>query len=280
VRTVLLTTRPIDVDPSAAATVDAAFRQVMAARGMLEVPGAHSALYQLGVEYPRNPGEVWHVASATGARLGIYATVRAQRGQYVVFVTVADANGTGPYLTERTSDADGLAAAARAALDEALSRAGFSGPSQVAPTPTFPDDFAPWQLGIGTRGAIGLTKPTFYNQLAGFALRRRFSRELGLGFALSYANLKGPSGRTSNVLPEVVVDYRVHLTRSTWRLPIRAAAGYLPKNGPTLQIGAGIGARVSDTVELAFDLVAPMLWLSDNLTVASMVLGVEVGIDL
>ena len=100
-----------------------------------------------------------------------------------------------------------------------------------------------------------------------------------MGLALSYANLRGPTGRAHNVLPEVQLDYRLHLS-DTWRLPLRAAAGYLPRNGPTLQLSAGVGAAVSESVELTFDLVAPMFWISDDLAVTSMNLGVEVGVDL
>jgi hypothetical protein len=277
----LLPTRAVGADPRAASTVHTALEAVLIRRGAIAAPSPMPALAAMGTAYPRSAAEVWHATRETGAALGVYATVRAEGGEYLVHVTVADASGAGPYFEEDAAGTDDLAKVAERTLDRALTRAGFPSPEAPAPTAQAePVSFTPWHLALGTRGAIGLTDPGFYNHMVGARIDRRFSPRLAIGVGLNYANLKGPGERVGNVLGEVQLDYRIPLDERTWQLPLRFTLGYLPNNGPTLGVATGIAVRVSDSVELVLDAVAPMFWISEDLTVTSMNFGLEVGVEL
>lgn len=284
----LLRVRGLDVDPSAVSTVDAALQSAAISRGLTALPAAATILPSLGILYPRAPADVWYVTRAVGARYGVYATVRAEGGQYVVHVTVADEGGAGPFLHEERADAEGLHAATARALWVALDRAGLPAPSAAttpeaarpaaAPTETEPT-FSLLRLAVGTRAAFGLTDPWFYNHLGGAAIDRRFSPVLSIGLGASYANLKGPDGRAHNVLFEARFDYRARIYEDTLAIPLRVGVGYLPRNGPTLQLSSGLAIQVSERVDLVLDLLAPMLWVSEDLAVTSLNAGLELGVD-
>jgi hypothetical protein len=78
---------------------------------------------------------------------------------------------------------------------------------------------------------------------------------------LAYANLKGKDRRVHDVLPEVESEYRLPLQHESLGLPVRLALGYLPKNGPTLRLGAGFDFALGERA--AFELVPfeAMIWV-------------------
>jgi hypothetical protein len=111
------------------------------------------------------------------------------------------------------------------------------------------------------------------NELAGARVDLEYTPRFSLGFGLAYANLKGKYGRTSNVLPEAMLGYRVPLGRVVG-VPFHLAGGYLPKNGPTLRLGAGIDFRLGDEVRLELMLLEPMVWVTNDRPESSLNLGV------
>lgn len=144
-----------------------------------------------------------------------------------------------------------------------------------------PADRAGYRLALQTEGAIGLTKPSFYNHLLGVRLDYVFPEDLTLGGYLGYANLKGKDGRASNVLPYLMLEYRLHTSSSSrLRIPLRFESGYLPKNGPFLRLSAGVAVPIGETTRLGFDLLAPTFWIVQNRTVVSLDLAAEVSFAL
>jgi hypothetical protein len=90
----------------------------------------------------------------------------------------------------------------------------------------------------------------------------RFTSRFAFGASLAYANLKGKDERVHNVLPEVSTEYRVPLRKEAFGMPLRLSLGFLPKNGPTLRLGAGIDFAFSDTVSCEVIPLEPMVWLT------------------
>jgi len=149
-------------------------------------------------------------------------------------------------------------------------------PTTTTTTTTTTTVFTPaFRAAIQTEGAVGVSGP-FYNQLVGARLDRCFTRTTCLGGYVAYANLKGQSGRANNVLLAAVAEHRLWLG-STWYIPLRAAAGYLPKNGPFARISAGLGVEVGN-VDVSVDLLAPALWVTGDEPVLSMDFAAEVAV--
>jgi hypothetical protein len=135
-----------------------------------------------------------------------------------------------------------------------------------------------YRLSPFSESAFGVDQ-AFYNHLFGLRLDRRFSEDMSFGAALSYANLEGPRGRAHNVLTMVGVEYRPTLGRSTfWRVPLRFSSGFLPNNGPVLQVSAGLAMRLGSDTELTVNLLAPTLWVAGDHTEYSFNLGVELAL--
>jgi hypothetical protein len=143
----------------------------------------------------------------------------------------------------------------------------------AAPAPTPGEGF--FRFAPQTEGAIGVSGP-FYNHLLGLRLDRCVTWNTCIGAYGAYANVKGRSGRESNVLVAVQLEHRRPLGR-WWYVPLRASTGYVPKNGPVMRLSAGIGVR-SDNVDVTLDLLAPMLWVTGNETVVSMDVAADVAV--
>jgi hypothetical protein len=122
-----------------------------------------------------------------------------------------------------------------------------------------------WRIAFQTESAFGVSG-SFYNHLAGARLDRCFSSLVCLGGYVGYANLKGKDGRVSEILPYAQLEARPALGKAFF-LPFRFGAGYLPKNGPTMRVAAGLGYRVGD-IDLTLE-IAPTYWLTGKLPVIS-----------
>ena len=120
----------------------------------------------------------------------------------------------------------------------------------------------PLRLGVTSVSAVGVTHGKFFNQLAGARLEYRFTPRFAFGAALAYANLKGTTGRVHNVLPEATLEYRLPVQGEAWGLPVRAAWGFLPKNGPTLRLGVGVDCALSSSLSLELIPVETMIWVT------------------
>lgn len=120
----------------------------------------------------------------------------------------------------------------------------------------------PLRVGLGTTFALGVTGAGFFNQLAGARVDYRFTTRFAFGGVLSYANLEGKDRRVHNVLPEALLEYRIPYTGERFGVPMRLGLGYLPKNGPTLRIGAGFDFALSERVSMAIVPLEPMVWVN------------------
>ena len=132
-----------------------------------------------------------------------------------------------------------------------------------APAPA-PDDAVPHplRLNLWSTSAFGVTHAKFFNQLAGARLDYRFTSRFAFGGSLAYANLKGKDGRVHNVLPEVSTEYRVPLQKEAYGMPLRFGLGFLPKNGPTMRLGAGLDFAFADRVSCEVVPFEAMVWLT------------------
>jgi hypothetical protein len=134
-------------------------------------------------------------------------------------------------------------------------------PPSPAPTPEN-TPARPLRLAFDEASAIGVTHAKFFNQLVGARLDYRFTPRWAFGGELSYANLKGKDRRVSNVLPEVTTEYRIPLSGEHVGLPVRASFGFLPKNGPTMRLGAGVDFAAAEAVSFELVPLEPMLWIT------------------
>lgn len=174
-----------------------------------------------------------------------------------------------------------VAVAALALLWSLAPPASAEGDVPMARESQDPADREGYRLAAQTEGAIGLTSPSFYNHLLGARLDYVFPNDLSLGGYLGYANLKGKDGRASNVLPLLMLEYRLHASRSSrLRIPLRFESGYLPKNGPVLRLSGGVSFPLGETTRLGFDLLAPTFWIVQKRTVVSLDLAAEVSFAL
>lgn len=120
----------------------------------------------------------------------------------------------------------------------------------------------PLRLGAASTSAFGLTHARFFNQLVGARLEYRFTPRFAFGGTVSYANLKGKDERVHNVLPEVTTEYRVPVESARLGLPLRVSMGFLPKNGPTLRVSAGIDLALTSALSLELTPLEPMVWVT------------------
>lgn len=138
-----------------------------------------------------------------------------------------------------------------------------SEPAAHADVPVTDDSVPrPLRLAFASTSAFGVTHAKFFNQLAGVRLDYRFTSRFAFGASLAYANLKGKDRRVHEVLPEVLSEYRAPLQKESIGLPLRFALGYLPKNGPTLRLAAGLDFALSDLASLELVPLEPMIWLN------------------
>jgi hypothetical protein len=135
-------------------------------------------------------------------------------------------------------------------------------------------------LAVQTAGAAGVATGSFYNQLVGARLDLPFSPHVSGGVYLGYVNLKGKDGRTSNVLGYAEVEYRTGAPGDKIRVPVRFASGYLPRNGPILRLATGLAFALGPRTEIVTEFLAPMLWVTNNQTLLSMNLSLELAFRL
>ncbi len=138
----------------------------------------------------------------------------------------------------------------------------------------------PKRLALQTEGAIGLESGPFYNHLVGARFDGTFSPHVSLGGYLGYANLKGKDGRAHAALTYAQVEYLFGDPGDTIRFPLRFASGYLFRNGPVVRAAAGLDFKLTPKVDLVTELLTPMVWLTNNQTLLSLDLSLEVLIHL
>ena len=120
----------------------------------------------------------------------------------------------------------------------------------------------PVRSALASTSAFGVTGAGFFNQLFGVRLDYRFTRSFAFGGLFSYANLEGKDRRVHNLLPDAILEYRAAYAGERFGIPLRFGVGYLPKNGPTLRIGAGIDFAFSERVSMEIVPLEPMVWVN------------------
>jgi hypothetical protein len=143
-----------------------------------------------------------------------------------------------------------------------------------------PSPAIPLRLAVQTEGALGVATGSFYNQLVGGRLDATFSPRVSLGGYLGYANLKGKDGRAHSALTYAQLEYLFGTPGATVRFPLRFASGFLFDNGPIVRASAGLAIRLSPRFDLVTELLTPMLWLTNNQTLLSLDVSLELLIRL
>ncbi len=138
----------------------------------------------------------------------------------------------------------------------------------------------PLRLAVQTEAATGVVTGRFYNQLVGARVDLQFSSRVSLGGYLGYVNLKGKDGRASDLLPYAQLEYRTGAPGDSVRIPFRFASGYLPRNGPVVRLATGLAFALTPRVDLVTELLAPMFWVTNNQTLLSMNLSLELSFRL
>jgi len=274
---------------------------------VLTGPQTIAAAQQLRMPYPPTPADLWRVSWVARVHRGVFARVWAHAGQYVIEITVASLDGAGPFFARGTSGAGDLREVVDRLLREALpapnvwndqapeqsSGAGeapsgqLDGPRQQTGDPSGPRE-APsgpahlaepepelrrWQLTLQTEAAFGVSQEFFYNHLIGARLDVRITRDILVGAYFAYANLNARNGRSDNLLFMLQFEDRIRFSSDVdVTIPLRAAVGYLPFNGPVIRLAAGLNFAISPNWEIGVDVLVPTFWfLADG--------GVAVSLD-
>ncbi len=306
-RCVVIDAAPYGVDPVVGRYVSQTLRATAEQLGyaVLTPEESVAAAQSVRMPYPPAPADLWRATWAGRAARGVFARVWANQGQYVVELSVASADGGGPFFARGSASAQELVATVARLLREALPPPGVS-TAPAAPGGQVPGGQVPgaqlgagaeppvqpgapahrrrhgrarrWVFAVQTDFAFGASRDFFFNALLGARIDYRVTPDIRVGAYLGYANLRGKDGRASNLLMLAQVEDRVRVSSGTdVRVPLRLAIGYLPKNGPVVRLAAGVGFPISNRVELTFDLLAPTFWVIPGRTVVSLDVGAEVG---
>jgi hypothetical protein len=154
-------------------------------------------------------------------------------------------------------------------------------PSAVAaePAPAVAAPTIPLRLAAQVELASGVATGSFHNELVGGRVDGRFSPHISLGGYLGFASLKGKDGRLHAALTYAQLEYLAGDPSSWLRFPLRFATGYLTENGPVVRAAAGLSFKVGHSVDLVTEL-APMVWLTNNQTLLSLNLSLELAFRL
>ncbi len=310
---VVIDAAPYGIDPVVGEHVSMRMRTTAEELGYEVVSHDDSvqAAQRLSMPYPPTPADLWRVTFVAGAQRGAFARVWAHNGRYVIELTVASADGTGPFFARATAGADDLhevverltreAMPAPAQYDqEAAARIATSRtspeetPAQPQLEPILPSTAPPlrirpprrareqlrptrrWDLAIQTESAIGISEDSFYNHLIGVRIGYRLTNTMMLRLYGAYANLRGRGQRAQNFLPMLQFEKRIRIaSRIDLSVPLRVSVGYLPFNGPVLRFSAGLNLPISSRFELGIDLMAPTVWFLPNQSVASLNIALE-----
>ncbi len=294
------------IDPVVGRVASATMRSTGEALGyrVLSPEQTVAAAQQLRMPYPPTPADLWRVSWVARTHRGAFARIWAHGGQYVIEITVASLDGAGPFFARGTAGADNLRAVVDQLLRSALplpsawnaAGAAQQQPGQagaaatrppgaaleqpVAPRPTPPAEPEPelrrWQLTLQTEGAIGAAQEVFYNHLIGLRFDFRITRDILIGVYVAYANLNARNGRADNILFMAQFEDRIRISPNLdLTIPLRAAIGYLPFNGPVIRLAAGLNYAISPDWEIGADIITPTFWILPDRTAVSFDIALE-----
>jgi hypothetical protein len=262
---------------------------------------------------PPTPADLWRVSWIGRVHRGVFARIWAHAGQYVIELSVASLDGAGPFFARGTAGADDLrdtldrllhtalpapnvwTAAQQPAAPDAGQEPGptgeIGGPRDQTDDPsgtgerhaTPGHDAEPepelrrWSLTVQTEAAFGVSQPFFYNHLIGARLDFRITQNIILGAYFAYANLNARNGRSDNIIFMLQFEDRIRISSDLdLTIPLRAAVGYVPFNGPVIRLAAGLNYAISPDWEIGADLLVPTFWiLADGGAAVSLDVGLE-----
>ncbi len=314
-RAIVIDAATFGIDPVVGRVTTARLRQTAEeiGYGVLTPEETVAAAQQLRMPYPPTPADLWRVSWVARAHRGVFARVWAHGGQYVIEITVASLDGAGPVFARGTSGADDLRetvdrllrtalpppsawnAASAATPGEAPSQPSATAPERSGPEgpideldedevdstrPRRPAEPEPelrrWQLTLQTEGAIGAAQEVFYNHLIGLRFDFRITRDILIGVYAAYANLNARNGRADNILFMAQFENRIRISPDLdLTIPLRAAGGYLPFNGPVIRLAAGVNYALSPNWEIGLDILAPTFWILPDRTAVSLDIALE-----
>ncbi|MCA9606334.1 MAG: hypothetical protein KC619_12095 [Myxococcales bacterium] len=263
-----------------------------------------AAAQQLQMPYPPTPADLWRVSWVARVHRGAFARIWSHAGQYVIEISVASLDGAGPFFARGTAGADDFRETVDRLLRTAMpapnvwNRAQETPPAATGPqtpveelddldtpseTPTQTRTREPepelrrWSLALQTEAAFGVSSEFFYNHLVGVRLDFRITRDILLGAYFAYGNLNARNGRADNIFFMLQFEDRIRISNDIdLTIPLRAAVGYLPFNGPVIRLSAGLNYAITPDWEIAADLIVPTFWiLADGGTAVSLDVGLE-----
>jgi hypothetical protein len=157
-------------------------------------------------------------------------------------------------------------------LDDVGSGTRAATPSTREPEP----ELRRWSLTLQTESAIGAAQEVFYNHLVGLRLDFRITPTIMLGAYVAYANLNARNGRADNLLFMLQFENRIRISNDIdVTIPLRAAVGYLPFNGPVIRLAAGLNYAISPDWEIGADILCPTFWILPDRTAVSLDIALE-----
>jgi len=301
-RCLVIDAAPYGVDPVVGQYVSQTMRATALELGysVLTPEESVAAARRVRMPYPPAPADLWRATWSAQAARGAFARVWAYRGQYVVELTVASADGGGPFFARASASAQELVATVARLTREAMPPPGITTAPSAQTAPGTPPTAAPgtpgvvepatparrrrrgrarrWVLAVQTDLAFGASRDFFFNALLGARIDYRITPDIRLGAYVGYANLRGKDGRANNLLVLAQIEDRIRISSGTdIRVPLRLGIGYLPGNGPVVRLAAGIGFPITNRLEMTFDILAPTFWVIPGRTVVSLNLAVELG---
>lgn len=295
-RLIVIDVATYGVDPVVGRVASERIRRTGAAMGyeVLSPEESVAAAQRLRMPYPPAPADLWRVTWMAQAHRGAFARIWAAGGRYVIEMSVASLDGTGPFFGRDTAGAEDLREVVDRLLQQTLPNPATwqEAPTRVVAAPTRAvrrprprDELAHpggigvrlpepplrrWKVTIQTEAVIGTTQGGFYNHLVGARLDFRVTRDLMFGAYFGYTNLQGRNDRAHNLLVMLQGEQRVRLSPALdLTIPLRVAVGYLPFNGPVIRLAAGVNYAISEDFEIGLDVIAPTFWvLPDDFAVS------------
>lgn len=309
-RMIVIDAATFGIDPVVGRVVSARMRTTGEELGyaVLTPEESVAAAQQLRMPYPPTPADLWRVSWLARAHRGAFARAWAHQGQYVIEIAVASLDGSGPFFARGTAGADDLRDVVDRLLRTALppptawNAAGVAGattPAQPPAAGTEPVDeldadeaaarttpparraepepeLRRWQLTLQTEGAIGAAQEVYYNHLIGLRFDFRITRDILIGVYAGYANLNARDGRADNLLFMAQFENRIRISPDIdVTIPLRAAVGYLPFNGPVIRLSAGLNYAISEHWEIGADILTPTFWILPDRTAVSLNIALE-----
>ena len=116
----------------------------------------------------------------------------------------------------------------------------------------------------------------YYNHLIGLRFDFRITRDILIGVYAGYANLNARDGRADNLLFMAQFENRIRISPDIdVTIPLRAAVGYLPFNGPVIRLSAGLNYAISEHWEIGADILTPTFWILPDRTAVSLNIALE-----